>query len=340
MTKLRLGVVGLGRIADGVHLPTLHSFPDVEIAAVCDVDPARLRTMAAKYGVASAYDDHRVMIRDAGLDGVLVLSAPQAIAPVALDTLRAGIGTFLEKPPGLTLHEAEELRDTSDRTGAVAMVGFNRRFQPLVQEAKRRIETAGPVASVLIEFHPFNFGHYAAAGFTEEALTHFHAAQSIHAVDLLCYLGGEVVAAVYGQVRNHFSNYGDTFSGMIEFASGATGHVICNYTSPTRIERAELHGDGILVVLDGMREKVQSQYSFAQATIYQGDMTTEMRNARPDDAYNGGYYQEVRYFVDCIRAHQTPVRPGASMADAVQTMAVIDAILANRRGPLAIDRGR
>lgn len=338
MSTLRLGVVGLGRIADGVHLPTLRALPDVEIVAACDVDAARLQAMAAKYGIASTYSDHRTMLRDGGLDGVLVLSAPQAIAPVALDTLAAGIGTFMEKPPGLTLQEAHALRDASERTGAVAMVGFNRRFQPLVQEAKRLVEAAGPVASLLVEFHPFNFDHYAAAGFTEETLRHFHAAQSIHAVDLVCYLGGEVVA-VYGQVGNHFSDYGDTFSGMLEFASGATGHVLCNYTSPTRIERTELHGKGVLVVLEGMREKQGSQYAFAQATVYEGDLITELRNASADDAYNGGYFQEMRSFIDCLRRHETPTKPGANIADAVQTMVVIDAILANRRGPLALDRG-
>jgi predicted dehydrogenase len=335
MTELRIGVIGLGRLADNIHLPTLATMEGIDLVAACDVDEHRLATIAAKYRIPDTYTDHRALIERAGIDAIFVLTTPATIAAVALDVLNAGVAAFLEKPPALTAAETRELVAAAERSGAIAMVGFNRRFQPLVQKAKRLIYDAGPLASVIVEFHPYNFEHYRRTGFPEETLRRFHAAQSIHAVDLICYLGGEVVS-VYGHVGHHFSPYGDTFGALLEFASGATGHVICNYTSPARVERAELHGQGVLVRLEGPeRPRQQGAWPFETATVYQGDLVAEYRNAGENDAYNGGYVQEVASFLDCLRAGRAPERPGASLPDALATMNVIEAILCNWKGPLA-----
>jgi virulence factor len=334
MAQLRVGVVGLGRLADSIHLPTLASLPDVDLVAAADLDERRRRAAAEKFGIPQSFADHRAMIEQAGLDAVLVATTPHAVGQVGIDTLGAGLATFLEKPPGLTGAETRALRAAAERSGALAMVGFNRRFQPLVREAKRQVEELGPVVSVLVEFHPFDFEHYRRAGFSEHNLRHFHAAQSVHAVDLLRYLGGEV-AAVYGQVGNYLSDYGDTFSALVEFSNGATGHVICNYTSPTRIERAEIHGRGALAVLEGVAPgERRSAYPFESAIVYRGDTVAELRNPTADDAVSGGYRQEVRYFLDCVRDGGRPERPAATLTDAVGTMELIDAILAGRRGPM------
>lgn len=335
MTKqLRIGVIGLGRLADSIHLPTLASLPDVDLMAAADLDERRRQAAAEKFGIPQSFADHRAMIEQVELDAVLVLTTPHAVGQVGIDTLGAGLATFLEKPPGLTGAETRTLQATADRSGALAMVGFNRRFQPLVQEAKRQVEELGPVVSVLVEFHPFDFEYYRRAGFSEHNLRHFHAAQSVHAVDLLRYLGGEV-AAVYGQVDNYLSDYGDTFSALVEFANGATGHVICNYTSPTRIERAEIHGRGVLAVLEGVSPgQPRSAYPFKSATIYHRDTVAELHNPSADDAFSGGYRQEIQYFLDCVRHRRRPERPAATLADAVGTMELIDAILSRQRGPI------
>ena len=51
MSCIRLGMIGLGGIAQGVHLPGVERSPDLTLAAVCDLDPDKLRLMGERYGV-------------------------------------------------------------------------------------------------------------------------------------------------------------------------------------------------------------------------------------------------------------------------------------------------
>ena len=333
MSNIRVGVVGLGRLADNVRIPILRSLPGIEIAAVCDTDEKRLESISEKYGILGRYRDHGDMIADASIDAAFVVASPPSVAPVAYDCLSSGIPTFMEKPPGLTTKDARELLATARQHDVIAMVGFNRRFQPLVREAKRMVESEGPIFSLIVEFHPFNFEHYKKSGFSEESLTHFHAAQSIHAVDLIRYLGGDV-ATVQSTIGNLHTSYGDSLNALIGFKDGATGNIICNYTSPTRIERAELIGDGILVELHGTQVgHSRPSHFFESATVYKKDLTLQVLNAAEDNPRNAGFYQEVEYFVDCIRADSNPGRPGADLEDALKTMELVEMILASWKRP-------
>jgi virulence factor len=73
---VRVAMIGAGAMANTVHYPSLASFDDVEIAAICDLDPNRLTTTADKYGVRGRYTDYRRMVDEVGPDGVYVIGQP------------------------------------------------------------------------------------------------------------------------------------------------------------------------------------------------------------------------------------------------------------------------
>ena len=62
--KVRVGMIGAGGMANAVHYPSLASFEDVEIAAICDIDPERLRKTAERYEVEKRYADYRRMVEE------------------------------------------------------------------------------------------------------------------------------------------------------------------------------------------------------------------------------------------------------------------------------------
>lgn len=64
MSQVRIALIGAGAMTQRVHLPSLASFPDVEIVGVCDLDPVRLATLADRYGIDGRYDDYRAMPPD------------------------------------------------------------------------------------------------------------------------------------------------------------------------------------------------------------------------------------------------------------------------------------
>lgn len=155
-TRIRVGVIGCGTIAQVMHLPYLRSLPErFEIAALSDVSPGLLDAIGAQYGVPAdaRYTDYRRLV-EAPIDAVLVLTggshAPQVIA-----ALEAGRHVLVEKPLCLTLREADQIADAARRTGRAVMVGYMKRFDPGFLHGKRLIDGLAEVRYVQINtLHP------------------------------------------------------------------------------------------------------------------------------------------------------------------------------------------
>ncbi|HUS81389.1 MAG TPA: Gfo/Idh/MocA family oxidoreductase, partial [Armatimonadota bacterium] len=61
MDRLRVGVIGVGKMAEIRHLPILAQLPQIELAAFCDTDPENLSARGEQYGVSACYADHHDM---------------------------------------------------------------------------------------------------------------------------------------------------------------------------------------------------------------------------------------------------------------------------------------
>ncbi|HET6561385.1 MAG TPA: Gfo/Idh/MocA family oxidoreductase [Marmoricola sp.] len=145
-TRLRVGVVGLGEVAQVIHLPILEALPThYEIAAVCDLSPTLLEAMGDRYGVSRRYADAAEMVGSGGLDCVLVLNSDEYHAECVVAALDQGMHVLVEKPMCLSPREAEEIIAARDRSGKVVMVAYMRRFAPAFTEAVARLPELGPV---------------------------------------------------------------------------------------------------------------------------------------------------------------------------------------------------
>ena len=239
--RLRIGVIGAGRIAAGSHLPCLTRFPDVEVV-LCEVDAARLATVAAQYGIAKTYADHRDLLDRERLDAVFVLTPPAVTYTVATDTLAAGVPTLMEKPPGMTTAETRDLLRDCPIRATFGMVAVNRRFQPMLNEARRMVERDGPIATIVAEFYHYSMALYRQLGSSEQTLANIITPGAIHTIDLVRYLGGDV-AAVHASADSYFDRHPDSFTALIRFEGGANALLNYNLTSPVRIEKVSFHGD-------------------------------------------------------------------------------------------------
>jgi predicted dehydrogenase len=151
VSRLRVGVIGLGEVAQVIHLPILESLPDLyEIAAVCDISPTLLRVMGDRYGVSARYDKAAEMLQGEQLDAVLVLNSDEYHAECAVAALERGVHVLVEKPMCLSPREAEDIIRARDASGAVVMVGYMRRFAPAFVEATQKIADLGPINYVRV----------------------------------------------------------------------------------------------------------------------------------------------------------------------------------------------
>jgi predicted dehydrogenase len=325
--RLRIGVIGAGRIAAGSHLPCLVRFPDVELV-LCEVDEARLATVAAQFGITQTYSDHRELIERERLDAAFVLTPPPVTYGVAKDTLAAGVPTLMEKPPGMATAETRDLRDTARTNGTFGIVAVNRRFQPMLNEARRMVERDGPIATIVSEFYHYSMALYRQLGSSEQTLANIITPGAIHSIDLVRYLGGDV-AAVHASADAYFDRHPDSFTALIRFQGGANALLNYNLTSPVRIEKVSFHGRQASAFLVGLAES---------CVVHQGDLTFDLRNIRRHDPsspewsdrpYNpviNGWWDQARFFVDCVKEGREPTFPASNLEDAVKTMELIDLI--------------
>jgi len=128
--KIRIGIVGLGWIAQVYHLPILSKLRDVEIVAVCDSGRGRARAIAEKYGIKRYYTDYQKMLTDEELDAVDICTPTDSHKDLAIAALEAGRDVFVEKPVARKFDEAALIADAVKRTKRRLMVGMNNRFRP------------------------------------------------------------------------------------------------------------------------------------------------------------------------------------------------------------------
>ncbi|MCC3371552.1 Gfo/Idh/MocA family protein [Cohnella sp. REN36] len=137
---LNVGLVGLGEVAQVVHLPVLEALPDrYRIAALCDVSPGLLAYMGEKHRIDRLYADAEELAAQADLDVVFVLNSDEYHADCAVAAANRGKHVLIEKPMCLTSAEADRILEAQSRHGVQIMVGYMRRYAASFVEAVREI---------------------------------------------------------------------------------------------------------------------------------------------------------------------------------------------------------
>ena len=306
-------------MANKVHYPSLQEMEDVEIVAICDLVDERLHSTADKYGVERRYKDYRRMLDEVELDAVYVIMPPHHLFDICVDVLERGLNLFIEKPPGVTAYQAWRMAELAEKNGAIAMVGFNRRFAPyLVRALERAKELGGKPQVVASAFHKngLKTGPY------YRGAIDILSCDAIHAVDLLCHVGGRVRKVLGSRVKAVAKSYPDNFLALVEFEGGVEGVLLCSWTAGRRIHWLEVHckGSSLWVDLDNSPK--------AEAVVSAGGEVVERLTASEaagSDEFRVfyGYFGENRHFIDCVKEGR---RPLSSMEEVARTMDLVEAI--------------
>ena len=139
MGRLRTAVIGVG-IQGENHVLAYRQHPLVDLVAVCDINRARAREVAAKYGVERCYTDYREMLEKEELDLVSVATPDHLHYEPTIAAIEAGINVLVEKPMATRLEEAEDIVRRARRRGVGLYVNFSNRFNPPFAALKERVE--------------------------------------------------------------------------------------------------------------------------------------------------------------------------------------------------------
>lgn len=357
MGRTKVGVIGLGHAANSFHLPCLSRFGDVELV-LCDAWAEPLAQACRQWGVPTerAFDDVGRMLAS-GVDAVYLLVPQYALhgrqatpyEAYAMQCLQAGKPVFVEKPLGVDRSQAQRLTSAAKRLGVTTtMCGFQRRFNPLLRYALKRVRERGPLLQCSFSF----FKGMICRECSEEA-THENydwlTLDLVHCLDLARWVpGADLVNFVHSKRAYPAEQKVDSeFHAMATFSNGVTSFFSSNVRVGHRILRFELHGVGISVFItsepnDGTvpEDKGTSHHDMV-ATIYALDGRDPYASLpKPEivHAYEvapeksqqalAGFYGEDRHFVDCVRERR---RTECEFDDACLTIDLCERIVKDER---------
>lgn len=137
---VRVGVLGLGAIAQVVHLPILSELEGADLVAVCDADHAKARAIAARFGIPRVHLNDEQVFRSDDLDAIVICTPSHLHAEQAQAGLEAGKHVLVEKPLALEPESASRVIAAAERTGRALMVAMNNRYRPDAMALKPFIE--------------------------------------------------------------------------------------------------------------------------------------------------------------------------------------------------------
>jgi predicted dehydrogenase len=130
MEKTKVAVIGLGGIAQLVHLPYLTKIENIEITAVAEVNKSRLNTIADKFNIKERYKDHNELLANSDTGTIIVATPTNTHKEIAIACLKANRDVLIEKPLARTYNESKQIVDAAKKYKRKIMVGMNLRYRP------------------------------------------------------------------------------------------------------------------------------------------------------------------------------------------------------------------
>ncbi len=188
---IRVGLIGAGRFATGMHLPNLQKLSSkYEIRTICSKTGANAKAAATKFGAGYFTTDYHEILADPEIDLVMICTRHNLHGKMVLESLQAGKHTFVEKPLCIKKKELEAIKrfyePNLNPNHPILMVGFNRRFSKYAREIKKHVQYR--INPIFIHYR-MNTGY-----FTPEHWVHTNEGgkriigESCHVIDLFSYL--------------------------------------------------------------------------------------------------------------------------------------------------------
>lgn len=314
MSKVRIGVIGAGNLANVMHYPSLSENENVELVAIAELSPERLEKTATRYGVTQRYQNGFEMIEQEKLDAVYILMPPHHLFDLVMSALAKKLHVFVEKPPALTTFQVESMARAAEANGCLTMTGFNRRYIPVLKMLRDKIHAESAPTQVVATFYKSS-----SAVYYRGAIDILHC-DAIHAVDALRWLSGSEPKRVTSLVSTYNDVVPNAFNALVQFESGATGTLHTNWNVGARTHTFEIHGPNISAFVDPDGTSVLHHGKEVTTFDFKEVAGSEERHR------NYGFYHESEHFINSVIKGS---QPDTHFADAAKSMKLADAIIAS-----------
>ena len=252
-----MGFIGAGNYASRILIPVFKETGAV-LQSVASSGGVSGVHVGNKFGFKETTTDTPGLLADPRVNTIVITTQHNSHARFVCDALRAGKHVFVEKPLALTLDELQEIEEVYSSlieelsSVPLLMVGFNRRFSPLIRKVKDLLAgDRGPKAFVMM----VNAGGVAEDHWTQDKSVGGGRiiGEGCHFIDLLRFLAGDKITGSH-LVRME-KGVGDTVTIQLSFADGSIGtvHYFANGSKKFPKERLEVFASGRILQLDNFR---------------------------------------------------------------------------------------
>lgn len=325
---VKFAVIGCGLIGRK-RLTALARIQRASVRYACDLDALRAADAAQLVHGCAAATDFQAVVRDPGVDAVIVATLNGSLAPIALAAVQAGKHVLVEKPGALNSAQLRAVQEAARRTGARVRIGYNHRYHPAIQKMRRLVDEGalGPLM-----FLRARYGHGGRTGYDREWRANPALSgggelidQGVHLIDLAGWFLGE-----FPHVDGHAATYfwdmkvDDNAFVALRTASGQTAWLHASCTEWKNLFSFELYGRDAKIAIDGLG----GSYGVERLAYYKmlpemgPPETTIFEYPRGDQSWAA----EIEAFIDDVRARRDPL-PG--LTEGIRTLEIVEQIYRN-----------
>jgi predicted dehydrogenase/threonine dehydrogenase-like Zn-dependent dehydrogenase len=314
--QLAVGFIGAGNYASSMLLPHLGRLSTVRLCHVATTRSLSAVNAQRRFGFTTASTAADAVLSDDSLDAIFIVTRHHTHADLVCRALETGKAVFVEKPLALTGSELQRILEVVASTGNDRlMVGFNRRFAPMLIRLKSLFEQpgAGSVMHYLV-----NAGTLDADSWyrNQELAGSRFAGEGGHFIDALSWWAGSLPAHVYAAPGPE----PDDVQATIRFQDGSTGTITYATGGNARYPKETLEAAG------GGRSARLS--NFRRATVWSGRQRTSLRSRGGQDK---GQRAEIASFVEAVRTGAPmPISLDSLVATTRATLAVGESLSSGR----------
>ncbi|MCZ6676033.1 MAG: Gfo/Idh/MocA family oxidoreductase [Candidatus Poribacteria bacterium] len=227
MSKLRVGVIGLGGIARS-HCDAIATLDNVEVVAVADLFEEKRREYMDKYNIPKGYASHTELLQDDEIDAVAVVLGHQLHHRLTVDACNAGVHVLVEKPMALSLEQCDDMIAAAATNNVKLMVGYTQHYYGTSLKAKEILNSGelGPLITAVC-YMSKNWGF---AGRRPQYRSRYHGGgmwltNGVHVVDRLTWVMASQAMSVSASIgaRAHYQAGDDSATAFIRYKNGLAG---------------------------------------------------------------------------------------------------------------------
>ncbi|HHX25338.1 MAG TPA: inositol 2-dehydrogenase [Firmicutes bacterium] len=302
--KVRLGLIGTGRIGR-MHARNLkYRIPGAELAAVSDIMEEAARSVAKELAIPVVETDYRKLLERDDINGVVICSPTGTHAQITEEAAAEGKHIFCEKPIALEIDRTEKALAAVKEAGVKLQVGFNRRFDPSFNKAQRLIKSGeiGTPHIVRITSRdpgppPIAYVESSGGLFLDMMIHDFDMARFLLSDDVseLMAYGDCLVDPAIGEAGDI-----DTAIVVLKYKNGAMGAIDNSRKAVYGYDqRIEIHGSKGTVIVGN---KTPTEVRLHTEDAISGDVLLNFFIERYEDSF----LAEMGEFIECIRNDKDP----------------------------------